>query len=95
MSIQLKHVFILYETCVKTCQLCDINTRCNSCKEKTEAQWSNIVKFHYGAPISTFTLVSPSTSHSGEKSNKCNQCDYATSKAGYLRKHFKTHRREN
>ena len=30
----------------------------------------------------------------GDKSNKCNQCDYATSRSGDLRKHLKTHRRE-
>jgi len=29
--------------------------------------------------------------HSGEKSNKCNQCDYASSEAGDLRRHLKTH----
>ena len=29
--------------------------------------------------------------HSGEKSNKCNQCDYASSRAGDLRRHLKTH----
>ena len=29
--------------------------------------------------------------HSGEKSNKCNQCDYASSRAGDLRAHLKTH----
>ena len=27
----------------------------------------------------------------GEKSNKCNQCDYASSGAGHLRRHLKTH----
>ena len=26
-----------------------------------------------------------------EKSNKCNQCDYASSRAGHLRRHMKTH----
>ena len=26
-----------------------------------------------------------------EKSNKCNQCDYASSNAGHLRTHLKTH----
>ena len=30
-------------------------------------------------------------SDSGEKLNKCNQCDYATSHAWYLRKHLKIH----
>ena len=29
--------------------------------------------------------------HSGEKSNKCNQCDYASSDASNLRVHLKTH----
>ena len=29
--------------------------------------------------------------HSGEKSNKCNQCDYASSYAHYLRTHLKMH----
>ena len=29
--------------------------------------------------------------HSGEKTNKCNQCDYASSQTGHLRTHLKTH----
>ena len=29
--------------------------------------------------------------HSGEKSNTCNQCDYASSKPWNLRRHLKTH----
>ena len=29
--------------------------------------------------------------HSGEKSNKCNQCDFASSQAGDLKRHLKTH----
>ena len=29
--------------------------------------------------------------HSGEKPNKCNQCDYASSDASNLRRHTKTH----
>ena len=32
--------------------------------------------------------------HSGEKSNKCNQCDYASSQTGHLITHMKTHRGE-
>ena len=32
--------------------------------------------------------------HSGEKSNKCNQCDYASSHAGNLGTHLKTHNGE-
>ena len=31
------------------------------------------------------------TNNEGEKSNKCNQCDYATAHAGNLRTHFKMH----
>ena len=29
--------------------------------------------------------------HSGEKSNKCNQCDFASSQAANLRRHLKMH----
>ena len=29
--------------------------------------------------------------HGGEKPNKCNQCDYASSRASNLRKHLKIH----
>ena len=29
--------------------------------------------------------------HSGEKSNKCNQCGYAFFQAGHLGEHLKTH----
>ena len=32
--------------------------------------------------------------HSGEKSNKCNQCDYASTHAFTLRRHLKTHNGE-
>ena len=32
--------------------------------------------------------------HSGEKSNKCNQCDYASNDIGNLGKHLKMHRGE-
>ena len=31
------------------------------------------------------------TNDEGEKSNKCNQCDYASSWASHLRTHLKTH----
>ena len=29
--------------------------------------------------------------HSGEKSNKCDQCEYASSKIGSLKAHLKIH----
>ena len=32
--------------------------------------------------------------HSGEMSNKCNQCDYASSRIGNLRTHLKMHSEE-
>ena len=32
--------------------------------------------------------------HNGEKSNKCDQCDFASSQAGNLRRHLKSHSRE-
>ena len=32
--------------------------------------------------------------YTGEKSNKCKQCDYASSQAGDLRTHLKTHNGE-
>ena len=35
--------------------------------------------------------VSRKGTTNGEKSNKCNQCDYATSQASTLKKHLKTH----
>ena len=33
--------------------------------------------------------------HTGEKLNKCNQCDFATSQAGNLRRHLRTHLKTN
>ena len=33
----------------------------------------------------------PDETHSGEKSNKCNRCDYASSEADSLRTHLITH----
>ena len=29
--------------------------------------------------------------HNGEKPNKCNQCDYASSQGTHLKRHLKTH----
>ena len=43
---------------------------------------------------STANQVSMRETEGREKSNKCNQCDYASSQAGNLRRHLKTHREE-
>ena len=42
-------------------------------------------------PINTMsvTLRIPFKIHSGEKSNKCYQCDFASAYLGYLRRHLK------
>ena len=88
---KLKQALIVYESFVKTCILCENNSRCNSCKEKTNKQISNISKYHFGAPISEVTLAIPTASHSGEKSNKCNQCDYVSFEASNLRRHLEMH----
>ena len=32
--------------------------------------------------------------HNEEKSNKCNQCDYASSQAGDIKRHLKAHNGE-
>ena len=48
-------------------------------------------------PMRLYVHSDPSTlrthlkRNSGEKSNKCNQCDFASSRAGDLRRHLKTH----
>ena len=44
-------------------------------------------------PVSTYKpsrLGKHSKIHSGEKFNKCNQCDYASSEAENLRRHLKS-----
>ena len=48
-------------------------------------------------PIRDFACLDPSSlrkhlkMHSVEKSNKCNQCDFASVRAGNLKTHLKTH----
>ena len=85
-------VLTIYRTCFKICKNCS-NIQCNSCKEKTKTAFSNVSKVHYGLDISEseITLANLPSSHSGEKSNKCNQCDFASSYASALRTHLKTH----
>ena len=53
---------------------------------------------HWSRKISTLCASSQAGNlsrhlkkHSGEKSNKCNQCDYASFRVGDLRTHLKTH----
>ena len=51
--------------------------------------WTNVT--NVTASSRADTLRTHLKMHSGEKSNKCNQCDYASSQAGHLRSHLKTH----
>ena len=89
---KVNEVLTIYSTCFKICKNCS-NIQCNSCKKKTKAAFSNVSKVHYGLDISEseITLENLPSSHSGEKSNKCNQCDFASSYASALRAHLKTH----
>ena len=57
------------------------------------AQWRKVIQmlpmryaFYKKGPLRTRLKT-----HSGEKSNKCNQCDYASSWANNVRTHLKTH----
>ena len=43
-------------------------------------------------PVGHTPATNHKITHSGEKPNKCNQCDYASSRAGSLRIHLKTKR---
>ena len=47
-------------------------------------------------PVSSVSLNTQSKrkNSSGKKSNKCNQCGFASSQAGHLRTHLKTHNGE-
>ena len=48
-----------------------------------------------GQKDSNFSMASVEApmreTNTGEKSNKCNQCDFASAQAGNLRRHLKTH----
>ena len=89
---KVNEVLTIYSTCFKICKNCS-NIQCNSCKKKTKAAFSNVSKVHYGLDISEseITLANLPSSHSGEKSNKCNQCDFASSYASALRTHMISH----
>ena len=46
---------------------------------------------YYTVSHQVFHLRTHLKIHSGEKANKCKQCDYASSDASNLRAHLKTH----
>ena len=58
----------------------------DGCKEKDHS--GKAADYHLSRTMMTTTMMK---THSGEKSNKCNQCDYASSQAGHLRRHLKRH----
>ena len=46
--------------------------------------------YDFGLKDANITILKKTTDNV-IKSNKCNQCDYASSRAGHLRTHLKTH----
>ena len=55
---------------------------------------AEVEELNYGESYSCkdiFKLEETFKTHFGDKSNQCNQCEYATSRAGDLRKHLKIH----
>ena len=74
-------------------QVCTVSNRKLEDADEN-AQWE---KAKLMQPMRLYVFSDPSTlrtylkRYSGEKSNKCNQCDFASSRAGDLRRHLKTH----
>ena len=68
-----------------------------SCKKQLPSYWSSyfsisVIRLKLSHLWYLFSTLSRHLKmHSGEKSNKCNQCDYASSYASSLRTHVKTH----
>ena len=65
----------------------------DNCKRQGTSQWlemdQNLEQQSFG--INTANQVPIRDTDGREKSNKCNQCDYASSRADSLRTHFKIH----
>ena len=53
----------------------------------------NLEKYDFGLKDVNVTILKKTTGNV-IKSNKCNQCDYASSQAGDLRRHMETHSQE-
>ena len=74
-------------------QVCTVSNRKLEDADEN-AQWG---KAKLMQPMRLYVYSDPSTlrahlkRHSGEKSYKCNQCDFASSQASNLRRHLKTH----
>ena len=69
-------------------------TRLTLARSHHTQQWRKVQQMQ---PMQLFILSSKrfegtlENTHSGEKSNKCNQCDFACSQAGTLKRHLKMH----
>ena len=66
----------------------------------TKSTWNRWGGFWSPHPRPRLSLQTPASdrvkeTYTGEKSNKCKQCDYASSQAGDLRTHLKTHSGES
>ena len=74
-------------------QVCTVSNRKLEDADEN-AQWGKAKPMQ---PMRLYVYSDPSTlrTHlkrcSGERSNTCNQCDFASSRAGDLRRHLKTH----